>query len=215
MDTHTNCEVLKSVVTAPPGIATAESAPSPVSSSTSEFFDFLKWLRKAAEHGHVGAQCDLGVYYANGQGVTKDDAEAIKWFSKAAAQGEADAEYCLGSAYWLGRGVPKDSSEAVKWWRRSAQHGNAKAQNNLAALYQDGDVVPKDYVEAYKWLQFAAEQGYEGAQNCCSELAAKMSTDQLAEAESRRASILPITNGVPITKRDNTLLGLLRPAAAG
>jgi TPR repeat protein len=34
----------------------------------------------------------LGGLYANGKGVTRDEAEAIKWFRKAAAQGYGAAQ---------------------------------------------------------------------------------------------------------------------------
>lgn len=43
----------------------------------------LKWYLKAAEKGYTRAQCQLGVMYENGQGVTKDLNEAEKWYKKA------------------------------------------------------------------------------------------------------------------------------------
>ena len=49
----------------------------------------VKWYRKAAEQDHAQAQVNLGVCYANGQGVAKDDVEAVKWYRKAAEQNDA------------------------------------------------------------------------------------------------------------------------------
>ena len=43
----------------------------------------VKWYRKAAEQGNADAQSNLGVMYANGTGVTKDESEAMKWYRKA------------------------------------------------------------------------------------------------------------------------------------
>jgi TPR repeat protein len=43
--------------------------------------------RAEAERGDPGAQFELGVAYAKGEGVTKDSAEAAKWFLKSAEQG--------------------------------------------------------------------------------------------------------------------------------
>src|SRR3954466_3712036 len=39
--------------------------------------------RKAAESGHVAAQCLLSDMYETGQGVKRDHGEASRWFSKA------------------------------------------------------------------------------------------------------------------------------------
>ena len=41
-----------------------------------------------AEKGDAAAQFNLGVSYANGQGVPKDEAEAYKWYLLAGAQGD-------------------------------------------------------------------------------------------------------------------------------
>jgi TPR repeat protein len=42
------------------------------------------WYRKAADQGHARAQCNLGLMYANGQGVAQDHATATTWLRKAA-----------------------------------------------------------------------------------------------------------------------------------
>ena len=47
----------------------------------------------AAEQGE--AQYNLGVMYANGEGVAKDDEESVKWYRKAAEQGLAAAKEFL------------------------------------------------------------------------------------------------------------------------
>ncbi|BDV00460.1 hypothetical protein TDMWS_05450 [Thermodesulfomicrobium sp. WS] len=125
----------------------------------------LKEWRPLAEQGHAGAQNKLGVMYAKGQGVSKDDAEALKWFRKAAEQGYAAAQGALGFMYGDGRGVPQDYAEAVKWYRKAAEQGDTKAQNNLGAMYKNGRGVPQDYAEAVKWYRKAAEQGDTKAQN--------------------------------------------------
>ncbi|HCN10096.1 MAG TPA: hypothetical protein DIT01_19390, partial [Lentisphaeria bacterium] len=43
----------------------------------------VKWFRKAAEQGYPQAQYNLGVAYANGEGVPEDDVAAVKWYRKA------------------------------------------------------------------------------------------------------------------------------------
>jgi TPR repeat protein len=46
----------------------------------------------AAEQGYAGAQTNLGVMYANGEGVARDRDRAIVWFRRAAAQGDRIAQ---------------------------------------------------------------------------------------------------------------------------
>jgi hypothetical protein len=97
--------------------------------------------------------------YADGEGVTKDAAEAVKWYRKAAEQGDAGAQVFLASRYRYGDGVAKDSAEAAKWYRKAAEQGLDWAQLNLARMYYTGEGVAKDSAEAAKWYMKAAEQG--------------------------------------------------------
>ena len=77
-------------------------------------------LRLAAEQGDAGAQHDLGVMYANGQGVPQDYQEAVKWSRRAAEQGEDYAQFVLGGMYFLGQGVRKNDVQAHKWLNLAA-----------------------------------------------------------------------------------------------
>jgi TPR repeat protein len=124
----------------------------------------IKWYRKAAEQGDAEAQFNLGVRYANGDGVTKDQSEAVMWYRKAAEQGNAEAQFNLGVCYANGDGVTKDQSEAVIWYRKAAEQGDAKAQFYLGGRYFNGDGVTKDQSEALMWYRKAAEQGDAEAQ---------------------------------------------------
>ena len=55
----------------------------------------MKWYRKAAEQGVSNAQVNLGIAYANGRGVPKDEMEAYKWSLLARAQGNEDAKQTI------------------------------------------------------------------------------------------------------------------------
>jgi TPR repeat protein len=76
----------------------------------------VKWYLKAAEQGDAPAQYNLGVCYANGNGVAKNKIEAVKWYRKAAEQGNANAQHNLGLCYAMGEGVAKDEIEAYAYW---------------------------------------------------------------------------------------------------
>ena len=120
--------------------------------------------RQAAEQGDAEAQYNLGFMYAEGRGVSKDEAEAVRWYRLAADQGLAGAQHVLAAMYADGRGVSKDEAEAVRWYRLAADQGYAKAQYTLGVMYADGLGVPKDEAEAVRWYRLAADQGLAGAQ---------------------------------------------------
>ncbi len=128
------------------------------------FAQSLDETRKKAESGDADAQFNLGLMYANGDGVPKDSAEAVKWYRKSAEQGSALAQTNLGLMYANGTGVPKDAVEAVKWYRLAAEQGLDSAQFTLGVMYANGTGVPKDAVEAVKWFRKSAEQGNAAAQ---------------------------------------------------
>ena len=143
----------------------------------------LKWYRKAADQGKAAAQTGLGISYLKGEGVPKDTAEALNWFRKAANQGDADAQVRLGITYLNGDGVPKDKGEALKWFRKASDQGNADGQLFAGLMYSTGDGVPRNYVKSYVWLSIAAANGSEKAQSTLLDLEARMTPDQIAEAQ--------------------------------
>jgi TonB family protein len=99
------------------------------------------------------------VAYENGQGVSKDDAEAVRWYRKAAELGEMRAMTNLGVMLATGSGVAKDEVEAVRWFRKAAEAGNALGMKNLGVAYENGQGVSKDDAEAVRWYRKAAELG--------------------------------------------------------
>ena len=88
----------------------------------------IEQLRLAAEQGDASAQYNLGVMYATGRGVPKDDAKAVKWYRLAAEQGYARAQYNLGVMYATGRGVLKDRILAHIWFNIAGANGHAQAR---------------------------------------------------------------------------------------
>jgi len=81
-----------------------------------------------ANQGNADAQNYLGFMYANGRGVSPNDAEAIKWWRRAADQGNADAQLKL--AIFFGYAAHNDA-EALKWWLKAADRGRVIAQRML------------------------------------------------------------------------------------
>ena len=120
----------------------------------------MEGFRVHAEQGNAIAQHNLGVMYADGLGVLKDDTEAVRWYRLAAEQGQAQAQYGLGRMYVTGRSVLKDDAEAAKWFRLAAEQGDASAQYGLGLSYAAGKgVLKKDFVLAHMWSNIAGANG--------------------------------------------------------
>lgn len=60
----------------------------------------LRLLMPLADQGIPDAQFNLGVLYANGQGVALNNGEAVRWYQRAAEQGYANAQYNLAIMYY-------------------------------------------------------------------------------------------------------------------
>lgn len=130
-----------------------------------DFTAALRAFRALAGDGDADAQYNLGLMYANGQGVAADFAEAARWYRMAAEQGHPEAQTNLGFLYRAGKGVAKDDGEALKWYRAAAEARVPLAQYNLGLLYAQGAGVPQDFKQAAKWYKLAAEQDMAEAHN--------------------------------------------------
>jgi GAF domain-containing protein len=75
----------------------------------------LDQLRQRANLGDPAAENALGLRYASGEGVNRDDKEAAVWFTKAAENGNVKAQVALATRYWAGRGVTPSLSQAYFW----------------------------------------------------------------------------------------------------
>ena len=155
----------------------------------------LDELRALAERGDAVAQFNLAVLYGSGGDVPQDWAEAARWLRRAADQGHAPGQSALGLVYREGLGVLRDDAQAVQWFRRAAAQGDANGQFLLANLYATGRGVRQDDVVASMWLTLAvarsageARERYVAARDG---LAARMTPDQLADAQRRAREWTP------------------------
>ena len=117
------------------------------------------YYEMAIDQGDMVALNNLGVMYANGTGVTKDEWLAVDYYRRSAEGGYANAANNVGWVYQNGRGVSASDTEAVYWYRKGAQGGSARAQVNLGWMYENGRGVAADDREAVRWYKTAAEAG--------------------------------------------------------
>lgn len=114
------------------------------------------WLNKAAEHGHIEAQLEIGLMASAAQ----NHGLALFWFQKAAGQGDVKAQFNLGVMYRNGKGVLQNDHHAMLWLRKAAEQGLLEAQIVVGDMYAAGRGVEKDETQAIYWLRKAALQGH-------------------------------------------------------
>ncbi|RKF14303.1 sel1 repeat family protein [Alginatibacterium sediminis] len=82
----------------------------------------------AAAAGNADAQELIGVMYAMGLGVEKDDIRAFDWYLRASIQGHPGAQSGIAWYYEVGRGIPSvDLIRAYTWYVLSAIGGDPDA----------------------------------------------------------------------------------------
>lgn len=116
-------------------------------------------LRESADLGDVRAMLELAEGLRDGEGMTKNTAEAVRWFQKAAQNGNASAMVELGAMYILGDGIKTDNEEAVRWFQRAADHGNSAGMYDLASMYESGRGVSPDIEKAKALYRKSADLG--------------------------------------------------------
>jgi len=123
--------------------------------------DAIAALRKAADKGSSAAMAELGVMYANGTGVARDDAQARRLLERAAEAGNPRAVANL-TALSSNTGTQTDPVKARAQLSRAAET-NVEAQYQLGLMLAEGEGGPKDDVSARALFEKAAAQGHAGA----------------------------------------------------
>jgi len=117
--------------------------------------------RRAADKGSTSAMVELGVLFANGSGVARDEAQARKLLERAAEAGNPRAVANLAALSNNG-GAPADPVKARALLARAAET-NAEAQYQLGLLMAEGAGGPQDEVAARALFEKAAAQNHPGA----------------------------------------------------
>ncbi|MCJ8323012.1 MAG: sel1 repeat family protein [Rhizobiales bacterium] len=106
------------------------------------FEQAMKEFIPAARTGNADAEELIGVLYAMGLGVERDDVRAFEWYMRASLKGHAGAQSGIGWYYEVGRGInAPDLVRAYTWYVLSAIGGDPDA-----AISQE-EVVKKMTVE--------------------------------------------------------------------
>lgn len=88
----------------------------------------MEQLLPAARAGNAEAEELIGVMYASGLGVERDDVRAFEWYLRASMKGHPGAQSGVGWYYEVGRGMPApDLVRAYMWYVLSAIGGDPDA----------------------------------------------------------------------------------------
>ena len=95
---------------------------------SNKFEEAMHELRPAARSGNADAEELIGVMYAMGLGVERDDVRAFEWYLRSAMKGHPGAQSGVGWYYEVGRGMPApDLNRAYMWYVLSAIGGDPDA----------------------------------------------------------------------------------------
>ncbi|MBL6929755.1 MAG: sel1 repeat family protein [Rhodospirillales bacterium] len=94
----------------------------------SQFEEAMAELLPAAQSGNATAEELIGVMYAMGLGVARDDERAFEWYLRSALRGHPGAQSGVGWYYEIGRGMPApDLVRGYMWYVLSAIGGDPDA----------------------------------------------------------------------------------------
>ncbi len=100
-----------------------------------EFPAAMKQFRVLARSGNADAEELIGVMFALGLGVDRDDERAFEWYLRASMKGHPGAQSGVGWYYETGRGLPApDLVRAYLWYALSAIGGDIDAPDSLEEL---------------------------------------------------------------------------------
>ena len=123
--------------------------------------DAIAAYRKAIDKGSSAAMVELGILYAAGSGVDKDEAQARQLFERAAAAGNPRGVTRLTALSSSGTaGPPEDPAQARAMLMKAAEANSAEAQFQLGVMYAEGTGGPKDDVAARAMFEKAAAQNH-------------------------------------------------------
>jgi len=122
------------------------------------FKEAMLQLIPAARSGNADAEELIGVMYAMGLGVQRDDIRAFEWYLRSAMKGHPGAQSGVGWYYEIGRGMPApDLIRAYMWYVLSAIGGDPDAAISQEEVVKkmSSDQIEKAHIliDDYKvWL---------------------------------------------------------------
>ena len=150
-----------------------------------------QWYGKAAEQGLAVAEYRLASLYEKGLGVSQDTQRAKNLYQRAAEKGNTRAMHNLGVLAVEGNDGKPNYTSAALWFGKAAEYGIRDSQYNVAVLLARGLGLPKDLVKSYTWFAIVAAAGDADAAKKRDEVAARLTSSELAAANAAAAAFEP------------------------
>ena len=119
------------------------------------FEEAFEGFTEAAENGHMMAQYYLGVMYATGRTMPRDDVTAYKWFMKAALQGHPVSQGNIGTMKLNARGTEYDLPGSYFWFILAEDGGFEKARKFMWRVtnYMKREEINTMRARADEWIR--------------------------------------------------------------
>lgn len=100
-----------------------------------KFKEAMAEFEPAARSGNADAEELIGIMYAMGLGVERDDERAFEWYLRASMKAHPGAQSGVGWYYEIGRGLPApDIVRAYLWYTLSSIGGDPDAKISLEEI---------------------------------------------------------------------------------
>ena len=117
----------------------------------------LDLLKERAEAGDSEALLELGLKYASGEDLAKDDEAALDCFLKGAEAGNTRAMVLAGKMLAAREDVANGGELAASWFEKAAKGGDNEGRSLWAQCLWQGRGVAQDRKEAARWAFLAAD----------------------------------------------------------
>ncbi len=145
-------------------------------------------VERAAAARYGPALYEAALRRIEGRLLPRDPEQGMAQMRLAAKYGSHLAQYFLGKQLQTN---PEGAAEARTYFQRCAFGGKPECQYRLANILQEkAKRSERDLVEAAAYLELAADQGLPEAKTAFSELAAQLTSSQLAKAQKLKPELV-------------------------
>jgi S1-C subfamily serine protease len=141
--------------------------------------------KSQAEQGNAESQYFMGGFSE----LHSDWPDAYRWYERSAVQGNTDAQMSLGNMFTQGRGVAQDFVEAYKWFNIASTSTNGPLTNGIVFTHELT-------AEQKKSVAFLFETTADKARKARTEVAQRMTPEQIAEGQRLSRQFRPHKEGV-------------------
>ncbi len=107
------------------------------------------YYKNAAELGHIQAMNDIGVAYADGEGIHRNDTQAMRWFKESAQLGNSEAMYNLALGYHFSN--ISNPEKSMPWVIQAAEKKYRPAYMLIGWMTTTGTGTAASRVSAIRW----------------------------------------------------------------